>query len=280
GPWHRGFWRASAPCSLLARVPPASLHLPSLAAGLHAPDTRRPFHLRGPRTGFRILPPGFLSPPLPPHHMDVCGNPPGRKAGIISRIRLENFMCHSCLQIEFGDWVNFITGQNGSRSSPQSPFFLKKISVCLFPLFIPRLTVGVAGGKSAILTALCVAFGCRARDTQRASQLKDFIKTGCRADLLQLIRGCGKSAILTALCVAFGCRARDTQRASQLKDFIKTGCSYATVIVEIKNQGEDAFKPNIYGDLIMVERRITESASSTILKDCLGLSLVSSFEIR
>lgn len=37
-----------------------------------------------------------------------------------------------------------------------------------------------AGGKSAILTALCVAFGSRAKGTQRASSLKDFIKTGCR----------------------------------------------------------------------------------------------------
>lgn len=36
------------------------------------------------------------------------------------------------------------------------------------------------GGKSAILTALCVAFGCRAKGTQRAATLKDFIKTGAR----------------------------------------------------------------------------------------------------
>lgn len=36
------------------------------------------------------------------------------------------------------------------------------------------------GGKSAILTALCVAFGCRAKGTQRANTMKDFIKTGCR----------------------------------------------------------------------------------------------------
>ncbi|KAL0292331.1 UNVERIFIED_CONTAM: Structural maintenance of chromosomes protein 6B, partial [Sesamum calycinum] len=71
------------------------------------------------------------------------------QAGIISRIRLENFMCHSNLEIELGDWVNFVTGQNGS-------------------------------GKSAILTALCVAFGSRARGTQRANAMKDFIKNGCR----------------------------------------------------------------------------------------------------
>ncbi|CAA7391608.1 unnamed protein product [Spirodela intermedia] len=126
--------------------------------------------------------------------MELSGGPVGRKAGVISRIRLENFMCHSSLQSEFGDCVNFITGQNGS----------------------------------------------------------------------------GKSAILTALCVAFGCRAKGTQRASSVKDFIKTGCSYASVIVEIKNHGCDAFKPETYGDLIIVERRITESTSSTILKDYKG----------
>lgn len=36
------------------------------------------------------------------------------------------------------------------------------------------------GGKSAILTALSIAFGCRAKGTQRANTMKDFIKNGCR----------------------------------------------------------------------------------------------------
>ncbi|ESQ40700.1 hypothetical protein EUTSA_v10012532mg [Eutrema salsugineum] len=115
-------------------------------------------------------------------------------SGKILRLRLENFMCHSNLEIEFGEWVNFITGQNGS----------------------------------------------------------------------------GKSAILTALCVAFGCRAKGTQRASTLKDFIKTGCSDALVHVEMNNQGEDAFKPEIYGDTLIIERRISDSTSSTFLKDHQG----------
>ncbi|XP_068650718.1 structural maintenance of chromosomes protein 6B-like [Aristolochia californica] len=121
-------------------------------------------------------------------------NPVRTGAGIVTRVRLENFMCHSSLEIGLGEWVNFITGQNGS----------------------------------------------------------------------------GKSAILTALCIAFGCRAKGTQRASTLKDFIKTGCSYALVQVELKNQGEDAFKLDIYGGLIIIERRITESSSTTVLKDCHG----------
>ncbi|XP_024531851.1 structural maintenance of chromosomes protein 6A isoform X1 [Selaginella moellendorffii] len=115
----------------------------------------------------------------------------GDAAGIIARIRVENFMCHSNLSIDFVDNVNFITGQNGS----------------------------------------------------------------------------GKSAILTALCIAFGIRARGTQRATSLKDFIKTGCSYALVIVEMKNEGCDSYKPERYGKMIIIERRITATASTTALKD-------------
>jgi hypothetical protein len=36
-------------------------------------------------------------------------------AGTILKISVENFMCHSSLKIEFCEWVNFITGQNGSK---------------------------------------------------------------------------------------------------------------------------------------------------------------------
>lgn len=38
------------------------------------------------------------------------------QAGIITKIRVENFMCHSHMEISMGDRVNFITGQNGSKS--------------------------------------------------------------------------------------------------------------------------------------------------------------------
>lgn len=46
--------------------------------------------------------------------------------------------------------------------------------------------------------------------------------------------------------------------------------SYALVQVEIKNQGEDAFKHELYGDIIIVERRILESTSSITLKTSQG----------
>lgn len=44
-------------------------------------------------------------------------------------------------------------------------------------------------------------------------------------------------------------------------------CSYAAIVVDINNHGEDAFKPEVYGNLIILERRISESSSSTVLKD-------------
>lgn len=103
------------------------------------------------------------------------GNPARSGAGIVSRIRLENFMCHSSLEVAFGDWVNFITGQNGSMRRSQFPSLL-----VLFIGIFRGFGVFLVGGKSAILTALCIAFGSRAKGTQRASSLKDFIKTGCR----------------------------------------------------------------------------------------------------
>ncbi|MCO5580860.1 hypothetical protein L7F22_034733, partial [Adiantum nelumboides] len=80
----------------------------------------------------------------------------------------------------------------------------------------------------------------------------------------------GKSAILTALCVAFGIKARGTQRATSLKDFIKNGCSHALVVVEMSNQGVDAFKFGDYGGKVVIERRITESGNTTVLKDSHG----------
>ncbi|XP_028763048.1 structural maintenance of chromosomes protein 6B, partial [Neltuma alba] len=51
--------------------------------------------------------------------------------------------------------------------------------------------------------------------------------------------------------------------------------SNALIHVEIKNEGEDAFKPQIYGDVITLERRISESTSSIVLKDCRGKKVVS-----
>ncbi|KAF3912797.1 hypothetical protein AA313_de0200284 [Arthrobotrys entomopaga] len=67
--------------------------------------------------------------------------------GTIELIRLENFMCHTCLEMKFGPFMNFVVGQNGS-------------------------------GKSAVLTALTLCLGAKATVTNRGGNMKSFIKEG------------------------------------------------------------------------------------------------------
>ncbi|MES1917289.1 MAG: hypothetical protein MHM6MM_009026, partial [Cercozoa sp. M6MM] len=77
-------------------------------------------------------------------------------AGVITRIRLRNFMCHDNLEIDFSPNANFVVGKNGS-------------------------------GKSAILSALQIGLGARGRDTQRAKSLQDYVKDGRKEDGAQIV---------------------------------------------------------------------------------------------
>eukprot|EP00818_Percolomonas_sp_WS_P008954 CAMPEP_0117445174 /NCGR_PEP_ID=MMETSP0759-20121206/5651_1 /TAXON_ID=63605 /ORGANISM="Percolomonas cosmopolitus, Strain WS" /LENGTH=1096 /DNA_ID=CAMNT_0005237325 /DNA_START=191 /DNA_END=3481 /DNA_ORIENTATION=+ len=70
-----------------------------------------------------------------------------RDAGQIEYLHLENFMCHRNLEVELRAGVNVITGNNGS-------------------------------GKSAILAALQVALGSKAKSTNRGTSMKEVIKEG------------------------------------------------------------------------------------------------------
>ncbi|KAJ2679177.1 Structural maintenance of chromosomes protein 6 [Coemansia spiralis] len=67
--------------------------------------------------------------------------------GVVEVVELIDFMCHEKVVVELCPKVNFITGQNGS-------------------------------GKSAILTALVIALGGSATSTNRASNLRGFVKEG------------------------------------------------------------------------------------------------------
>lgn len=69
------------------------------------------------------------------------------EAGIIEKLELFNFMCHSAFSLQFGPQTNFIIGRNGS-------------------------------GKSAVLTGISVALGAKATDTDRGNTLKNLIMHG------------------------------------------------------------------------------------------------------
>ncbi|KAF9159572.1 Structural maintenance of chromosomes protein 6 [Actinomortierella ambigua] len=74
--------------------------------------------------------------------------------------------------------------------------------------------------------------------------------------------GSGKSAILTAIMVCLGGKANATNRAQSLKALIREGASMAEVRLQLRNEGEDAYKPDVYGPRIMIERRIARDGSS------------------
>ena len=74
--------------------------------------------------------------------------------------------------------------------------------------------------------------------------------------------GSGKSAVLTALTMCLGGKAAATNRGASLKSLIKEGEESATLAVRIKNRGDSAYKPELYGRSITVERSFTRGGTS------------------
>ncbi|NXL92475.1 SMC6 protein, partial [Alectura lathami] len=88
--------------------------------------------------------------------------------------------------------------------------------------------------------------------------------------------GSGKSSVLTALIVGLGGKAIATNRGSSLKMFVKSGANSADISITLRNQGRDAFKPELYGDSIIVNQHINlEGSRSYRLKSKSG-TLISS----
>lgn len=74
--------------------------------------------------------------------------------------------------------------------------------------------------------------------------------------------GSGKSAVLTALQICLGGKATSTNRGQSLKAFIKAGTDHCNLSVKIKNQGDNAYQHDVYGDSIIVERFFSKNGPS------------------
>ena len=74
--------------------------------------------------------------------------------------------------------------------------------------------------------------------------------------------GSGKSAVLTAITLCLGGKASATNRGSSLKSFIQDGKDFASIKVTIKNQGQDAFMREEFGDSIEIERHFNRNGTS------------------
>jgi len=135
------------------------------------------------------------------------------QAGNIESVSMTNFMCHANLEIELCPGVNFIVGENGS-------------------------------GKSAILTALCVALVCALRVLRVPPPRAAARQAG--AVLADCLRRCQ------------GARASKTNRSeSGNKGLVKTGANIAKLVVRMRNQGPEAYRPEDFGHTIVVERTIS-----------------------
>lgn len=74
--------------------------------------------------------------------------------------------------------------------------------------------------------------------------------------------GSGKSAILTALVVGLGAKANLTNRGSNVRGFIKMGENSGYVEIILYNQGFNAYKRELYGNFIRIQRSFTASGGS------------------
>ncbi|KAG0287576.1 Structural maintenance of chromosomes protein 6 [Linnemannia gamsii] len=86
--------------------------------------------------------------------------------------------------------------------------------------------------------------------------------------------GSGKSAILTAIMVCLGGKASVTNRGTSLKALIREGATQTDVRLQLWNRGNDGYKPDIYGESIIVERRISlDGGSSYKIKNAKGKTI-------
>ncbi|KAI4467367.1 structural maintenance of chromosomes 56 smc5 smc6 [Holotrichia oblita] len=74
--------------------------------------------------------------------------------------------------------------------------------------------------------------------------------------------GSGKSAILTALVVGLAGKASITNRGTSIKNFVKAGQTSANVEIVLNNTGSLAYKREVYGNEIIIQRSFNINGSS------------------
>lgn len=110
-----------------------------------------------------------------------------------------------------------------------------------------------AANNAIIEDITCINFMCHE---------KLYVKLGPLINFVVGMNGSGKSAVLTALTLCLGGKAASTNRGASLKSLIKGGCDSAMLVVRLKNQGNDAYQPDIFGKSIIIERHFSRSGSS------------------
>jgi len=82
------------------------------------------------------------------------------------------------------------------------------------------------------------------------------IQMGPNVNFIHGVNGSGKSAIIAAIQLCMGSRAAETRRARQIKDMIRTGTDHAVVTIHLCNTGIEAYLPEVFGEMIILQRRL------------------------
>ncbi|KAI9652456.1 MAG: Structural maintenance of chromosomes protein 6 [Alyxoria varia] len=118
----------------------------------------------------------------------------------------------------------------------------------------PGAETGNRAAENGVLeSVVCTNFMCHSKLSVTFGPLINFIIGH---------NGSGKSAVLTAIQICLGGKATSTNRGQTLKAFIKEGQESATLSVKIKNSGDNAYKKDLYGRSIIVERSFTMKGTS------------------
>lgn len=105
------------------------------------------------------------------------------------------------------------------------------------------------------------------------------VRLGPQVNFVVGHNGSGKSAILTALTVSLGGKATFTNRGASLKQLIKEGQAKGQVTVRISNNGDGAYRPEVYGNKITVVRAFSrEGPASYKVKSAAGKTIATTFE--
>lgn len=97
-----------------------------------------------------------------------------------------------------------------------------------------------------MLTALVVALGVKAHTTNRGSFIKGFVKEGERYDTPIQISECNHSLFIVSHTV-----------------FVSGMFSFADVSITLRNRGRDAYKPDVFGQSIIVDHCISSEGMET-----------------
>ena len=68
--------------------------------------------------------------------------------------------------------------------------------------------------------------------------------------------------------------ARTASRGNSNREFIRSGQTSALVEIRLLNTGDEAYKPEVYGENIVVSRSVTQTSSIYKLKDARGRVVV------